>query len=77
VTPVATVLVVGTLGRRYVFPEPGDTLAAIAERELPDEAGAAALLASWNLHLAVRRSLVGAPGELLCTDVVYVEAPRP
>jgi hypothetical protein len=77
VAAVATVVLMGTLARRYVFPEPGDTLVTIAERELPGADGAATLLTSWNLHLAVRRTQIGAPGALLCTDVVYVEAPRP
>jgi hypothetical protein len=63
--------------RRYVFPEPGETLDAVAARVLPDVEGAGMLLASWNLHLAVRRTPIGAPGELLCTDIVYVEEPAP
>jgi hypothetical protein len=60
-----------------VFPEPGDTLETIAARELPGVDGAAMRLASWNLHLAVRRTPIGAPGELLCTDIVYVQEPEP
>ncbi len=61
--------------RRFVFPEPGDTLATLAERELPGTADAATQLLSWNLHLAMRPFPVGAPGEILCTDIVYVEPP--
>ncbi len=40
--------------RRYVFPEPGDTLGLIAKRVLPDVDDGAQLLLSWNLHLAMR-----------------------
>ena len=61
--------------RRYVFPEPGDTLSLIAKRELPEIENAAQLLLSWNLHLAMRPFPIGGPGELLCTDIVYVEPP--
>jgi hypothetical protein len=61
--------------RRFVHPRPGDTIAAIAERELPGVAGAADQLLAWNLHLAMRTFAVGAPGEVLPSDVVYVEPP--
>ena len=69
-TPIAT-------RRAFVFPEPGDTLASIAERVLP---GQSADLLPWNLHLVTRRSLSAEPTvstnpALLCTDVVYVEPP--
>lgn len=67
-------------GRAFVFPHPGDTIASVAARVLPEVDGAERLLLSWNLHLAVRRSPTGgasgAASELLCTDIVYVEAPQ-
>jgi hypothetical protein len=63
--------------RRFVFPEPGDTVATLAARVLPDRPDAAEEMLSWNLHLAMRRHPVGKPGELLATDIVYVEPPRP
>ena len=62
--------------RRYVFPEPGDTLATLAERVVPDLEGGAKTLLSWNLHLAMRVFPVGKPGEILCTDIVYLEPPK-
>jgi hypothetical protein len=65
------------VGRRYVFPEPGDTIDTLAARVCPGEAEAATRLLSWNLHLAMRRAPVGGPGALLPTDIVYVEAPQP
>ena len=55
--------------RRYVFPQAGDDLAAIAARELPDVEGAEHQLLSWNLHLATRRGMV------LPSDLVFVEPP--
>jgi hypothetical protein len=61
--------------RRFVLPEPGDTLESIAARELPalsaEEAMAA--LQSWNLHIYLMRQ---PPGLLTGSDVVFVEAPR-
>ena len=61
--------------RRFVFPEPGETISMVAKRVLPDVDDGAQLLLSWNLHLAMRPFLIGAPGELLPTDIVYVEQP--
>jgi hypothetical protein len=60
--------------RRYVNPLPGDTLVAIASRELGDASQESTLL-SWNLHLAMRPFPVGAPGEVLPSDIVYLEPP--
>lgn len=62
--------------RRWIQPEPGDTLASIAARELPDLPAADALraLQSWNLHLLLRP---GMPGALIGADVVWLEAPLP
>jgi len=47
----------------------------VAKRVLPDVEDGAQLLMSWNFHLAMRPFPIGAPGELLPTDIVYVEAP--
>jgi hypothetical protein len=61
--------------RRFVQPRAGDTLASIAQREVADPSGPAAveLLLSWNLHLANR--IVGSVDGLLGSDIVYVEPP--
>jgi len=61
--------------RPFVFPEPGDTVATLAARLLPDDPDATSTLLSWNLHLAVRAFPIGQPGEVLCTDIVYVGPP--
>lgn len=61
-------------GRRYVFPEPGDDLAAIARREVGDGDDAERTLLSWNLHLAARAGLGRAVG-LLPSDIVFLEPP--
>ncbi len=67
--------------RRSVLPQPGDTWASIAARELgslPEE-DAVARLQSWNLHVFMRAS--GAAGSvsgdnpILPSDVIFVEAP--
>jgi hypothetical protein len=42
---------------------------------MPDQPDAAKTLLSWNLHLAMRPFPVGEPGEILCTDIVYLEPP--
>jgi hypothetical protein len=63
--------------RRFVYARHGDTIATIADRELPDDPNASHRLLSWNLHLVVRRSPSGGPGQLLGTDIVYTEPPRP
>ena len=64
-----------------MLPEPDDTVTSIANRLFPGDTEAPMRLLSWNLHLVTRRSLShepsndGDPGPLLCTDIVYVEAP--
>jgi len=62
--------------RRWIQPEPGDTLESIAARELshlsPEDALRA--LQSWNLHLMLRPF---PRGGLLGADVVYLEPPLP
>lgn len=62
--------------RRWVQPEPGDTLESIARRELAELPAADALraLQSWNLHLLVRPGVAGVP---IGADVVFLEPPLP
>jgi hypothetical protein len=62
--------------RRWIQPEPGDTLASIAARELPHLSADEALraLQSWNLHLLLRPGMPGLP---IGADVVWLEPPRP
>ena len=60
--------------RRFVTPEPDETVEALAARALPGmpEQEAANLIKSWNLHIfAMRRPA----GLLLGSDVVFVEPP--
>ena len=66
---------VTAVSRRFIHPLPGDTLEAIAERELshlPPERAAEELL-SWNLHLANR--LLGQVVGVIGCDIVYLEPP--
>jgi hypothetical protein len=61
--------------RRFVTPEPDETLEALAARALPSEPLEAAMeqIKGWNLHIfAMRRPR----GLLLGSDVVFVEPPR-
>lgn len=61
--------------RRFVTPEPEETLEALAARALPqvDLISAIAQIKGWNMHIfAMRRP----PGLLLGSDVVFVEAPQ-
>ena len=64
-----------SVARRYVNPQAGDSLTSLAARELPDISDAAQVLLSWNLHLAMRTFPAGAPGEVLPSDIVYIEPP--
>jgi hypothetical protein len=60
--------------RRFVTPEPDETVEELAARALPGEPVAAAVdrIKSWNLHIfAMRRP----PGLMLGSDVVFVEPP--
>jgi hypothetical protein len=59
--------------RRHVSAAPGEDLAAIARRCLPDHALEDALreLQSWNLHLFARQP----SGVVLGADVVFLEPP--
>jgi len=63
--------------RRHLFPHAGDTIGAIAARELPGDPDGAQQLLSWNLHLTLRRDPVGVDKPLLGSDIVYLEAPLP
>ena len=62
--------------RRFVTPEPDETVEELAARALPGEPLERAVdsLKSWNLHVfAMRRP----PGLLLGSDVIFVEPPLP
>ena len=61
--------------RRFVSPEPGEDWATLARRALPDEPVESAVerLKSWNLQLFARVP----PGQLLGSDVIFVEPPLP
>ncbi len=63
--------------RRWASPQPGDTLASVAARELSQLTPGDALkqISSWNLHLIIRPLPGLAPGSLLGSDVVYLEPP--
>ena len=61
--------------RRYINPLPGDTLTSLAARELPGVVGGDQQLLSWNMHLAMRVFPVGKPGEVLPSDIIYLEPP--
>jgi hypothetical protein len=56
------------------MPRSGETLEAIAGRELPERPleRAVAELRGWNPHLRMR---IGRPEGLLPTDIVYLESP--
>lgn len=62
-----------------MFAHHGETLADVAARVLADDPSRVQSLMSWNLHLALRRNVVGQPddpaGALLGTDIVYTEPP--
>ena len=60
--------------RAFTAPLPGEDLAAIAARCLPQLPAEDALdaLRSWNLHLFARQP----SGVVLGADVVFLEAPR-
>lgn len=62
--------------RRFILPQPGDSLAAIAARELPGVGAAEAMqqLEAWNLHIFLMRRPAGL---LTGCDVVFVEPPLP
>jgi len=60
--------------RRFVTPQPDETLEALTARALPNEPLEAAMeqIRGWNMHIfAMRRPR----GLILGSDVVFVEAP--
>jgi hypothetical protein len=62
--------------RRFVTPEPDETVEQLAARAMPTEPLERAVeqIQGWNLHIfAMRRPR----GLLLGSDVVFVEPPRP
>jgi hypothetical protein len=63
-----------TRQRRFVTPEPEETLEQLAARALPDEPleGAMARIQGWNLHVFGMRK---PRGLLLGSDVIFVEPP--
>ena len=63
-----------TTQRRFVTPEPDETLEALAARALPGEPPERAmeLIRGWNLHIFAMRK---PRGLLLGSDVVFVEPP--
>ena len=64
-----------TVQRRFVTPEPDETVEQLAARAMPGEPLEAAVerIKGWNLHIfAMRRPR----GLLLGGDVVFVEPPR-
>ena len=63
-----------TLQRRFVVPEPNETVEQIAARAMPDTALERAVekIVSWNLHIFFMRK---PRGLLLGSDVVFVEPP--
>jgi hypothetical protein len=60
--------------RRFVTPETGESIEALAARALPDEPLADAMdqIRSYNMHIFVLRRPAGL---LLGSDVVFVEPP--
>jgi hypothetical protein len=63
-----------TAQRRFVTPEPDETLEALAARAMPELPLQAAMeqIKGWNLHIfAMRRPR----GLLLGSDVVFIEPP--
>lgn len=61
--------------RKFISPQPGDTIETIAARELPELAreDAVAQLTSWNLHIFLMRS---PHGLITGSDVVFLEPPQ-
>ncbi len=61
--------------RRFVTPQPDETLEALAERAMPGEVltSATEQIKSWNMHIFAMRKPAGL---LLGSDVVFVEPPQ-
>ena len=64
-----------TAQRRFVTPDPDETVEELAARALPGQPLEAAVdqIKSWNLHIFAMRK---PRGLLLGSDVVFVEPPR-
>jgi len=64
-----------TTQRRFVTPQPEETIEQLAARALPGEAvdGAVTRIMGWNLHIFAMRK---PRGLLLGSDVVFVEPPQ-
>jgi len=64
-----------TTQRRFVVPQPDETVEQLAARAMPDAplAGAVEKIMSWNLHIFAMRK---PRGLLLGSDVVFVEPPQ-
>jgi hypothetical protein len=60
--------------RRWTAPLSGEDWTAIAARVFPGEAAEASITAlkSWNMHLLYRPP----PALLVCSDVIFIEAPK-
>jgi hypothetical protein len=60
--------------RAFITPKPGESLEELAARALPGVERARAVddLKSWNLHIFLLRR---PPGQVLGSDVVFVEPP--
>ena len=61
--------------RKFISPQPGDTIESIAAREMPHLAlqEAVSQLTSWNLHIFLMRS---PHGLITGSDVVFLEPPQ-
>jgi hypothetical protein len=64
-----------TTQRRFLTPQPDETLESLAARALPGESLEAALelIRGWNLHIFAMRK---PRGLMLGSDVVFVEPPQ-
>ena len=63
-----------TTQRRFVTPQPDETLEALAARAMPNAPLGAAMeqIRAWNLHIFAMRK---PRGLMLGSDVVFVEPP--
>ncbi|ATE64722.1 hypothetical protein [Rhizorhabdus dicambivorans] len=63
-----------SIQRRFVTPEPDETIEELARRALPEQSLEEAVdhIKSWNLHIFAMRKPAGL---LLGSDVVFVEPP--
>jgi hypothetical protein len=63
-----------TTQRRFITPQPDETLESLAARAMPGEPleSACELIRGWNMHIFAMRK---PRGLLLGSDVVFVEPP--